>query len=38
LARQIKLTEEELNKIVCSIYELSDEEIAILDGSYHEGL
>lgn len=38
LTRQIKVAEEELNKIVYSIYELSDEEIAIINGSYHEGL
>ena len=38
LNRQIKVAEEELNNIIYRIYGLSDEEIAIIDGSYHEGL
>ncbi|MBQ2831805.1 Eco57I restriction-modification methylase domain-containing protein [Methanobrevibacter sp.] len=38
LDTQIKVTEEELNNIIYRIYGLSDEEIAIIDGSYHEGL
>ncbi len=38
LTMQIKVAEEELNNIIYRIYGLSDEEIAIIDGSYHEGL
>lgn len=38
LKRQIAVAEEKLNKIIYNIYDLSDEEIAIIDGSYHERL
>lgn len=38
LNRQIKVAEEELNKIIYDLYGLSEEEIAIIDGSYYDGL
>lgn len=35
---QIKVVKEELNNIIYRIFDLSDDEIAIIDGSYHEGV